>query len=116
MAYKTAAKNLMLDALRASIATASLHTGFPATDGNELTGGSPAYARKAIAFNAATGGSIDDTATAKVFDVPAGVTVSAVAYRASDGTILADSAVTAEVFAAQGTYTLNDVDLDLNAT
>lgn len=50
----------------------SLHTADPGTTGaNEVTGGSPAYARKPVTF---TGGSVDGTVsgTAVIFDTPAG--------------------------------------------
>ena len=52
----------------------SLHTAFSATGANELTGGSPAYARKAAAWAAAAAGSKALSAAA-TFDVPAGTTV-----------------------------------------
>lgn len=84
----------------------------------EISGGSPAYARKAIAFNAAVGGSMDDSTNGAVFDVAAGVTVNAIGYHSavSAGTLLAlDDDVTPEVFGSQGTYTLTDADIDLNA-
>jgi hypothetical protein len=58
----------------------SLHTGFPPTTGpgNELTGGSPAYARQPIAWAASSGGTKNITGT-ETFDVAAGTTVRAVA-------------------------------------
>lgn len=83
----------------------------------EISGGSPAYARKAIAFNAAVGGSMDDSTNGAVFDVAASTTVNAVGYHSavSAGTLLAlDDDVTPETFGAQGTYTLTDADVDLN--
>lgn len=59
----------MLNAL--TIDTASLHTAFPGLTGaNEVSGGSPAYARKAVTFSAAAGGSRALSA-AVTFDVPA---------------------------------------------
>jgi len=81
----------------------------------ELTGGTPAYARKVIAFAVALGGSIDDT-TAPTFDVPPGVTVDYMGlYSAiSAGTLLQVDDLTLETFTAQGSYQLTDVDLDLN--
>lgn len=83
----------------------------------ELTGGSPAYARKAIAFAAAADGLIDDTTNGAVFDVPAGATVDYCGFNSAvtAGTLLGIKQVTAEVFAGQGTYTLTDAKLDLNA-
>lgn len=99
------------------ITQASLHSAFPPSDANELAGGAPAYARKALAFEADAGtetaGSVD-VSNQPVFDIPAGATVGAAAFRAADGTIMADADLTDEVYAAQGTYTLTDADLHLN--
>lgn len=83
----------------------------------EISGGSPAYARKAIAYNSASGGSIDDSTNGAVFDIPAGATVDSIGfYTASTaGTLHAWDDVTSESFAAQGTYTVTDADHDLNA-
>jgi len=55
----------------------SLHTGYPATSGNEIAGGTPAYARKSITWGTASNGAIAVT-NQPVFDVPAGATVAAV--------------------------------------
>lgn len=123
MPYSTAGKNLMLNALKGTnpttpITHVSLHTGSPGDSGaNEVSGGSPAYARKAIAFNAASSGSMDDSTNGITFDVPASTTVTHVGYWSAStaGTFLGYTDVTDEVFAGQGTYTLSDVDLDLNA-
>lgn len=67
-----AAKHAMLDHLATLAVFASLHTADPGTTGaNEATGGSPAYARKAITWNAAAAGALDNNAN-PVFDVAAG--------------------------------------------
>lgn len=69
MPLPTATANAMLDAL--TITHASLHTDFPGTTGaNEVTGGAPAYARKAVTINAASGKQRLLNA-AVTFDVPA---------------------------------------------
>lgn len=69
MSLTVAAKNTMLNAL--TIDTASLHSGFPGLTGaNEVAGGTPAYARKAVTFGAAAGASRALSA-AVTFDVPA---------------------------------------------
>lgn len=83
----------------------------------EVTGGSPAYARKAIAYNAAADGTMDDSTNGAVFDVPAAAVVDYVGYfsAVTAGTLLGIDKVTQETFAAQGTYTLTDSDLDLLA-
>ena len=117
MPYTTEGKNAMLDALAAAATHMGLHTAAPSTGTpNEVTGGSPAYARKANTWNAAAGGALDN-ANAPVFDVPAGTTVTHVGFwtAATAGTLLAYAAVTNETFGGQGTYTVTDADLDLNA-
>ena len=105
--FSEAAKNDMLDAI--TIDKLSLHSADPGVNGtaNELSGGDPAYARKAAVYNAASGG--ERTLQADVvFDVPSGATVAYVVkwqsgspdiYRGVDS-------VTNEVYAAQGTYTV----------
>lgn len=74
------AKNLMLEALDESLATGadfgSLHSAYSTTGANELTGGSPAYARKGITWAAASGGSKALAATLPTWDVPAGSVVA----------------------------------------
>jgi hypothetical protein len=116
--YDNTAKDLMLDALGAVALRLALHTGDPgAADqaDNEVTGGSPAYARVAIAWNAASGGSMDDSTNGAVFDVPAGTTVTWVSGWNTAGTVrYFKKQVTSEAFGAQGTYTVTDADLDLN--
>lgn len=112
MAYQEVAKNAMLDELATIITQVSLHTASPPSDVNEVSGGS--YARQSITFGAASGGLISAT-NQPSFDVPGGTTVSAVAFRATDGTIYADDDVTDETFASDGTYTINTATLDLNA-
>lgn len=127
MPYTSDAKHRMLNHLAGNTATstaithAALHTAVPSTGTpNEVTGGSPAYARKAVTFEAAAGtelaGSLDVTAQ-PVFDVPAGTTVTHVGFwtAVTGGTLMAYADVTDEAFAAQGTYTLTDADLNLNA-
>jgi hypothetical protein len=115
--YDATAKNVMLDALAALMLRVALHNADPGAANSatgELTGGSPAYARKPIAWNAATGGAIDDS-TAPIFDVPSGATVAWISFWNTAGTVrYAKKQVTSEVFGAQGTYQLTDVDFDLN--
>lgn len=124
MPFKNEAKARMLNHLAGNAATgapithASLHTAFPATAANEVTGGTPAYARKAVTFEAVAGteaaGSLD-VSNSPVFDVPGGVTVAAVGFwtALTAGTLMADDDVTSEAFASQGTYTISDADLSI---
>lgn len=116
MPYAVAAKNAMLDAL--GVTHVSLHSANPGSSGaSELSGGSPAYARKAITHAAASAGS-RSASTQPVFDVPAGSTVAFVGYwtAVTGGTYLGYDDVVSETFAGQGTYTLATNVLDLNAT
>lgn len=78
----------------------------------ELTGGSPAYARKAPSFGATSNG---DASATLVFDVPAGATVNTVGFytASSGGSPVHTEPITAESYGGQGTYTLNlTVDVD----
>jgi len=83
----------------------------------EISGGSPAYARIAIAFAAAAEGLIDDTTNGAIVNVPAGAVVNYVGFfsAVTAGTLTGISLVTEETFGAQGTYTVTDAKLDLNA-
>lgn len=102
------ARNVAVDAIATLCTRLALHTGDPGaanTAANEVTGGSPAYARKAVAYNAAAAGVATQNANV-VFDVPAG-TVSWVSGWNTAGTVrYFKENVTDEVFAAQGTYTV----------
>lgn len=66
--FSTAAKNAMLDAQ--GITHVSLHSAYSTSGANELSGGSPAYARKTITLAAASAES-KAASTQPVFDVPA---------------------------------------------
>jgi len=82
----------------------------------ELAGGSPAYARKTTAFSDPVEGSMDNS-DQPVLDCPAGAVVNYVGFfsAVTAGVLLGLDDVTEETFGAQGTYTLTDADLDLNA-
>jgi hypothetical protein len=111
MALEDAGRNVMLDALGVVAVWCSAHGGFPATigPGNELAGGTPAYGRKAIAWAAASGGSMAKTASAVVFDIEAADEVQALGLCSAEtaGTIYGGADVTNETFGAQGTYTVS---------
>lgn len=117
--YDATAKNVMLDALAAVAVRVAAHTGDPGaanTASNEISGGSPAYARKAIAWSAASGGSAAQNGDV-VLDIPAGSTVSWLSLWNSAGTVrYLKKDVTDEAFGAQGTYTVlaSGGALDLN--
>lgn len=76
--------NTMLDAVTVDLV--SLHTAYSSTGTNEVTGGSPAYARKAITMAAASGRA-KASSTQPVFDVPASTSVAYVGYWTNAGTV-----------------------------
>jgi hypothetical protein len=105
------ARNAMLDAT-ASVwppDTVSLHTADPGNTGTpnagEVSGGSPAYARKAVTWAAASAGAKSSNA-AVVFDVPGGNTVSHIGYWRGATFLGSRSLGTSESFTGQGTYTI----------
>jgi hypothetical protein len=115
MGLNTAALNLMLDALGATVDFLSLHTDTVGSgSGNEVTGGSPAYARKSVTWNAASSGNLDNSNTS-VFDVPAGTTIRRVGFfdAVTSGTYYGDADITDETYGSQGTYTVTDADITL---
>jgi len=82
--FTVVAKNLMLDGVVLDLA--SLHTAYSATGANEVSGGSPAYAKKAITM--AAGASEERAASSQpVFDVPASTTVNYVGLYTNAGTV-----------------------------
>ena len=94
-AYATAAPNM------------ALHTGSPGTSGNatnEVTGGSPAYARKSCGWGTASASVV--TGTEATFDVPASTTVTHVSVTVSSTAATNDVrdwvAITSQTFASQG--------------
>lgn len=103
------------NALATSYGTAApygaLFTADPGTTGTvtgEVSGGAPAYARKAMTWGTAASSAITSAATA--FDVPSGTTVTYFGVTASATATTADLrdrvAVTSQAFASQGTYTV----------
>ena len=115
MPLNNTARNAMLDHLATLAVFVSLHTADPGTTGtSEVSGGSPAYARKAITWNAAATGNLDNNANA-VFDVPASTTITHLGFwsAATAGTFYGSADITDETFAAQGTYTTLDVDISV---
>jgi hypothetical protein len=104
MAIQTAAmRDLVANAYHTNAAFGALGqtdttvTTFP----NEISGGAPAYARKALTWSAGNGGSASAT-----FDVASGITITkAGVYSAvTAGTYYDGAAVTSQNFASQGTY------------
>lgn len=75
--------------------------------GTEVSGGSPAYARIAASWGAASGGAV--TSAAMAFNVPASTTVVGLGFNSLSsgaGTYYAGCDITSQTFASQGTYTI----------
>jgi hypothetical protein len=106
----TTGKNVALNALAGVAVFGSLHSGDPGATGTllELTGGTPAYARKALTWGAASGGILPLAAVFPTWDVPVGSTVAYVGLWSlvTGGVYYGCFDVTDEVFAGQGTYAL----------
>jgi hypothetical protein len=85
----------------------------------EIAGGSPAYARVAIAFNAPVEGSMDDSTNGAVLNCPAGAVIDYIGFfsAVAAGTLLGIDIPDppGESFVGQGEYRVTDADLDLNA-
>lgn len=97
--------NAMLDAITLDLA--SLHTAYSSTGANEVTGGTPAYAKKAITM-AAAGSRARASGTSPVFDVPAAATVRFIGLWTNAGTVFRG------MFANGGTEKGFQVDLTNN--
>lgn len=85
MPLTTSVKNTMLDAL--TITAISLHSAYSITGANELTGGSPAYIRQVVTFDAAISGLRFLSTPPYIFDVPAG-TVAWIGMWADDASFV----------------------------
>ncbi len=83
------------------------HIGLVDNTDTELIGGTPAYARKPVSWEAADDGFIQ-IASSLLFDIPAGANVSGWrGYSAlTNGTEYGGKALTQEIFTGQGTYAL----------
>lgn len=114
MAFTSAALNAGADAIAALAGYVSLHTADPTTVGdNEVSGGSPAYARKAVTWGAASAG--DKVGSQVTFDVPAGTFTHAGYWTASTGgTFLGGNALnTSQTLGTQGQIRYSPtIDLD----
>jgi hypothetical protein len=118
--YDIKARIVGVDAIAALGTRWALHTADPGaadTATGEVTGGSPAYARKAVAWNAANVAGVATQNGDVVLDVPASTTITWVSLWNTAGTVrYLKKAVTSETFGAQGTYTIKGTTttLDLN--
>ncbi len=115
MPLTTDGQNSAADGVAADYGFLALFDGDPDGAGTELTGGSPAYARQAITWPAASAGQVQASNVPITFDVPAGATVShwAIFTAVTGGTRGASNAFGAsEAFASQGTFNVNSLTVD----
>lgn len=106
MPLTTAELQVLADYQAGRLTWLSLHTADPGQSGaSEVSGGSPAYARKQTTWGAANS-SGDATGSQVTFDVPAGTTVTHVGFwsASSAGTFRGSINIVDETFAAQGQY------------
>lgn len=107
--YNNAGKVVALTALGNAATYVGLHSADPGTTGaNELTGGTPTYARVAATWSTVTTDTLA-LSNQPTWNVPAGSTASYVGYwtAATGGTCLLSRPLPVnEVYAGQGTYTL----------
>ena len=111
MAIATLAqRNALATAYASAAPDGALFTADPGTSGSatgEVTGGSPAYARKSCGWGSASASAVSGSAT---FDVPSGTTVTFFGVTASATAGTADVrdrvSITSQAFASQGTYTI----------
>lgn len=107
-------KNALLGGLTGVAGYVSLHTADPSTTGtSEVSGGTPAYARKAVSWGAASAGSVSSSGSI-VFDVPGSTTITHLGYwsASTGGTFYGSRALDAsQTFATQGTYTISSGNL-----
>lgn len=102
----TVEKNALADKYGTDSPYGAVYTTAPgASAGTEPSGGSPAYARKALTWSSASGGVISATAT---FDIPSGTTVVGVGLHSAvtAGTYRDGASITSQAFASQGTLTV----------
>lgn len=114
MVRNTSMRNTLANAYAAAGPNGALFSADPGTTDaatNELTGGTPAYARKNMGWATAANGSVTSAAT--TFDVSAGSTVAyfGVCTSATRGTadVRDSAAVTSQTFNSQGTYAVTAI-------
>jgi hypothetical protein len=115
MALEDAAKDIMLDAFADVALYASLHTALPGSVGSyEVTGGSPAYARKSLSWAPADGSYLWINSQI-VFDVPGSITIHYLGYWSAltSGTFYGFRNLSEpKTYGGQGFYTITAGDIE----
>ena len=113
MSLATGGKNAAVAGVAGVALYLSIHSADPGgTGASELTGGSPAYARKSASWGSPSGGAV--AASSVTFDIPAGSTAAYFGMwsAVTAGTFEGGGALSAsEVYGAQGTYVLSSTTL-----
>jgi hypothetical protein len=102
----TTEKNSLANKYAADATHGAVYTTTPGSSaGTEPSGGSPAYARKALSWSSASSGVVSATAT---FDIPSGATIVGIGLHTAltAGTYLDGATITSQAFASQGTLTV----------
>jgi hypothetical protein len=109
MAESTASKTERIADFILDATSVSLHSADPGTTGaSELTGGTPAYARKTPAWTAAAAGATNLSASL-VFDVASGATVAYYGLWKGATFLMGGTVSGGGTFTGQGTYTLTSI-------
>lgn len=118
MALDTAGINAAADGVASKIAYVSMHSADPAgTGAHEISGGTPAYARKAVTWDPATGG-VAAISAGVTFDIPPGTTISHVGLCDSltGGAFYGGQALSSpETYGGQGSYNLNSLTITVSS-
>ena len=117
MPVESAGLNSAADGFKAAYAWIALFNGNPTSGGTEISGGSPAYARKAAAWGASAAGAVS-IGGALTFDIPSGATVThwGAMSASTAGTRGASGAFAASEgpYGAQGTYQITALTVDFD--
>lgn len=100
-------RNNLVDAYKAAATYMAVYSTVPgASAGTEISGGSPAYARKASNWGATAASAA--TAAPAAFDMPSGSTAAGMGFHTAvtAGTYLDGAAITSQGFSSQGTLTI----------
>lgn len=109
MAETTASRNERVNDYIADVTHVSLHSASPNASGsNEITGGSPAYARQVPSFTPAAGGATDLT-TGLTFNVPTGASLAYYGLWKGTTFLGGEALSDLESYGGQGTYTLMSI-------
>lgn len=108
IASGTGLRSTLSDSYKAAATFADVYsTSGASAAGTAITGGSPAYASKAVTWGSSLNGVVS-TSAPSVFDIPSGASVAGFGVKTgSGGSYLDGGVLTSQAFASQGTYSLS---------